>query len=230
MSVEYKPYNFHKASILYSSVGRFLVFAGFLATSSFSYAGVYFFDGLHTVSQGYTSESSIESISFAQLEAIKGDHAWNLTQSKNNNLFREFGDAQYIGSMSFDLTPPPKFRTEGLSVIDNRQQIDVASPSVMSGTGQSVLVAADIPTQFPQLNRIRLSNNDWAKWSNSGFSPSSSLTSEYLDLPEIIEKYPGKAEPVIAYPVPEPDSYAMILAGLALIAFTARRRIYSYGD
>ena len=227
VNVEYKPNDCHKARILYSSVSGFLIFACFLATSSLSYAGVYVLNGLQTASQGYTAESSIKSISFAQMEAIKSDRAWNSAQSNNNNLF---GDGQYIGSMSFDLTPAPEFRTESVSVIDKKHHIDVASPSVTSGTGQSGLIEADIPTQFRQVNRIRLSDNDWVKWSNSGFSPSSSLTSEYLHLPEIIAKYPSKAEPIIAYPVPEPDSYAMILAGLALIAFTARRRNIGYGN
>jgi hypothetical protein len=227
VNAEYKPDSCCKARLLYSSVIRFLIFATFLATSSLSYAAANSLNELQTAAPGYTSENAIGSISFAQLKAVKSDSLNNA--QLNNNLF---GEGQYIGSLSFDLTPASdasEFRTDNVFVNNELYPIDLATSSANSGTGESGLTEADMPTQF-QVSRIEPSDNDWVKWNNSRFSQSGSLTSEYLHLPEIIAKYPDNAQPIIAYPVPEPDTYAMILAGLILIAFTARRRNIGYSN
>lgn len=65
-------------------------------------------------------------------------------------------------------------------------------------SGVSGLPYMDSRNQFRRGIHNRLSDDDWAKRS---------------------DKYTS-----ITSPVPEPQTYAMILAGLALIGFTARRR------
>jgi hypothetical protein len=187
VNIYYKSDDCNKLRLSYSLVIGFVAFACSLATSNTAYAQVYDFNALLTASQGYTAENAFKSISLAQLEAIEYNQDGKMAQNQNNTTFGSFGDDQYIGSMSFDLTPVPELMTESTSVI-----------------GKNDL--------------------DWVTLSNSGFSPASSLTSKYLHLPGIYAKYPAEAQPVIAYPVPEPETYAMLLAGLALIAFTARRR------
>ena len=55
---------------------------------------------------------------------------------------------------------------------------------------------------------------------------SMSLTAEYQLLPGVLHAYKVSAAELAGYiaPVPEPESWAMLMAGLGLIGFTARRR------
>jgi PEP-CTERM motif len=224
VSVFYKSDVFNNHKFFYSLVIGFLAFAYSLATSSLTYASVNDFNNLLTASQGYTADNSFKSSPFSQREATGSDRAWMIARSYNSNLSGSSGDGQYIGSIRFDFTPAAELQTESASDIGRSELTDVASVPGISGTGQSGLIEAEISNQLGKGKRDSLSDNDWVKWSNSGLSSTSSLTSKYLHLPGILAKYPASAEPVIAYPVPEPETYAMLLAGLALIAFTARRR------
>jgi hypothetical protein len=214
----------YKSNLPNYLVSRFIVFAYSLALCSLTYAQVYELNSLLTTSQGYTVNNSFQSISFAQLVATRSGGRGNIALRNNNNLFGSFGDGQYIGSMSFDFTPATELPAESAFIIGSNALVGVESVSGTSGTGQIGLTDADISTQFGRGNHNRLSDNDWAIWNNSGLPTPSSLTSKYLHLPGIIAKYPAKSEPIVAYPVPEPETYAMLLAGLALIAFTARHR------
>jgi PEP-CTERM motif len=193
VNIYYKSDISNKLKLSYSLVLGFVAFVCSIATSSLAYAQVYDFNRIMTVSQGYTGENSFNTISFAQLEATEKDRELNIAQNGYSTTFGSFGDGQFIGSMSFDLTPAPELWTESASVISKNDL-------------------------------------DWVKFSNSGLSPSGSLTSKYLHLPGIYAKYPADAQPIIAYPVPEPETYAMLLAGLALIAFTARRRNNAFSN
>ena len=81
----------------------------------------------------------------------------------------------------------------------------------------------DFGTKFGQGSANRLSENDWVRWSVSGLGLSSVLTNMYVHVQGITGGYSAKYTPVTA--VPEPETYAMLLAGLGLLGFSARRRM-----
>lgn len=196
--------------------------AGLLAFSSASHAAVYDFGSLLTASTGYTAPNSFESSPFAQLSATdNGGGVWSFMLSINNNLFSNFGSSAFIGSMSFDFTPDPLIRPVSTFIGSNLS--GVTSVSSTSGTGLSGLTDIDFGTKFGQGASNRLSQSDWVKWSVSGLTSGSSLTNMYLHVQGIEGGYSAKYTPIVTA-VPEPETYVMLLAGLGLIGFSARRR------
>lgn len=194
----------------------YLLFAACsLAFSNVTYAEVHDFTNLLTASaQPWATD--------------KGGGVWVFALRNDNTLFSSFRDGPFIiGSVNFDVTPAPKLQVTDPSSIYGKLG-GFALVSGISKTGQSGLSDVDFSTQVVQGNLNSLSDNDWVKWSNADLYQNGSLTSKYLHLPGIDASYYAKSEPVIAYPVPEPEAYAMLLAGLALIGFTARRRKESY--
>lgn len=205
-----------RSKMLYS-----LLVAGLLAFSSATHAAVYEFGSLLTASSGYTAPNNFATDPFAQLSATdNGGGIWTFELSINNNLFSSFGDGAFLGSMSFDFTPDPVNKPVSTFIGSN---VDgVTSVSSTSGTGLSGLTDIDFGTKFGKGSRNRLSENDWVRWSVSGLTFGSSLTNMYVHVQGIDGGYSAKYTPVT--PVPEPETYAMLLAGLGLIGFTARRR------
>jgi len=198
-----------------------LLASGLLAFSNISNAAVYDFGSLLTASSGYTAPNSFESAPFAQLSATDNGGVWSFMLTVNNNLFSSFGSSAFIGSISFDFTPDPL--AQPVSTFIGSNVNGVTSVSSTSGTGLSGLTDIDFGTQFGQNANNRLSQNDWVQWSISGLTSGSSLTNMYLHVQGIgTEDYSAKYTPVS--PVPEPETYAMLLAGLGLIVFTARHR------
>lgn len=207
-----------RSKMLYS-----LLVAGLLALSSATHAAVYEFGSLLTTDSGYTAPNNFASDPFAQLVTEdNGGGMWTFTLSINNNLFSSFGDQAFLGSMSFDFTPDPASNPVSAFIDSNVGGVTLVSST--SGTGLSGLTEIDFGTAFGQNARNRLSENDWVKWSVSGLSLGSSLTNMYVHLQGLGSngEYSAKYTPVT--PVPEPETYAMLLAGLGLIGFTARRR------
>lgn len=195
--------------------------ASMLVFSNVTHAAVYDFGSLLTSSAGYSAPNSFASDPFAQLTATdSGGGVWTFTLNIKNNLFSSFGDDAFIGSISFDFTPDPLLQPTSTFIASN---VDgVTSVYSTNGTGLSGLPDIDFGTQFGRGSRNRLSEDDWVNWSVSGLS-GSSLTNLYLKVQGIDGGYSAKYTPVTT-PVPEPETYAMILAGLGLIGFTARRR------
>lgn len=204
-----------------------LVVAGLFAFSNVSHAAVYDFGNLLTASSGYTAPNSV---SFAQLSATdNGGGVWSFMLSISNNLFSSFGPNAFIGSMSFDFTPDPLVK-EPVSSFIGSSVSGVTSVSSTSGTGLSGLTDIDFGTGFGKGSANRLSQSDWVSWSVSGLTPGSSLTNMYLHVQGIgteAQGYSAKYTPIVS-PVPEPETYAMLLAGLGLIGFAARRRKQNY--
>lgn len=204
-----------------------LVVAVLLAFSNTSHATVYDFGNLLTASSGYTAPNSFESAPFAQLSATdNGGGVWSFMLSINNNLFSSFGSSAFIGSMSFDFSPDPFGQPVSTFIGSNVGGVN--SVSSTNGTGLSGLTDIDFGTKFGQNSGNRLSQNDWVQWSVSGLTSVSSLTNMYLHVQGIgTEGYSAKYTPIVT-PVPEPETYAMLLAGLGLIGFAARRRKQNY--
>ena len=207
----------HRFKMLYS-----LVVASLLAFSSVAEAAVYDFGNLLTASSGYSAPNNFASNPFAQLAATdNGGGVWTFELSLNNNLFSSFGTGAFIGSMSFDFTPDPI--NKPISTFISSNVGGVTSVKSTSGTGLSGLTDIDFGTAFGQGANNRLSQNDWVRWSVSGLYLGSSLTNMYLHVQGIDGGYSAKYTPVVSA-VPEPETYAMLLAGLGLIGFSARRR------
>jgi PEP-CTERM motif len=212
----FKPF---QSRIFYS-----LLAVGFLASGSAAHAAVttYDFGNLLTASSGYTAPNSFESAPFAQLAATdNGSGIWTFMLTIQNNLFSSFGDGAFIGSMSFDFTPDPAAANPPTTFLGSNVD-GVTSVKSTSGTGLSGLTDIDFGTAFGQGAKNRLSQNDWVSWSVSGLG-TSSLTNMYVHVQGIDGGYSAKYTPITS-PVPEPETYTMILAGLGLIGFTARRR------
>ena len=199
-----------------------LVVAGLLAFGNVAHAAVYDFGNLLTASPGYTAPNSFASAPFAQLQTTdNGSGVWTFLLNINNNLFSSFGSSAFIGSMSFDFTPDPLVRPVSTFIGSNVG--GVTSVSSTNGTGLSGLTDIDFGTKFGQNAGNRLSYNDWVQWSVSGLTSGSSLTNMYLHVQGIDGGYSAKYTPIVTA-VPEPETYAMLLAGLGLIGFSARRR------
>lgn len=209
-----------------SKIVHSLLLAGFLAFSNSAHATVptiYDFGSLLTASSGYTAPNDFASDPFAQLEATdNGDGVWTFLLRINNNLFSSFGDAAFIGSMSFDFTPDASNKTLTTEFIDsNVAGVDTVKGT--SGTGGSGLAEIDFGTKFGQGASNRLSENDWVKWSIAGLPLGGSLTNMFVHVQGIDGGYSAKYTPVTV--IPEPGIYVMLLAGLGLVGFSARRRM-----
>lgn len=210
-----------------SKVFRLLLLAYALVFNSTAHAAVYDFGNLLT-SDCFNAPDSFAATPFAQLEATdNGGGIWTFKLSINNNLFSSFGDEAFIGSMSFDFTPDPVVSRPPTTFLGSNVG-GVTSVKSTYGTGLSGLADIDFGTAFGKNSRNRLSENDWVEWSVSGLG-TSSLTDMYVHVQGIqLGMYCGgdncsaKYTPITA--VPEPQTYAMLIAGLGLLGITAHRR------
>jgi len=197
-----------------------LVVAGLLAFGNVAHAAVYDFGNLLTAD--YAAPNSFASNPFAQLQTTdNGGGVWTFMLNINNNLFSSFGNSAFLGSMSFDFTPDPISQHVSTFIASNVG--GVTSVKSTSGTGLSGLTDIDFGTQFGKNSNNRLSQNDWVSWSVSGLS-GSNLTNMYVHLQGLGDNGNYSAKYTPTSPVPEPETYAMLLAGLGLIGFSARRR------
>lgn len=206
-----------------SKIIHSLLLAGCLAVSSSANAAVttiYNFGSLLTASSGYTAPNSFASSPFAQLGATdQGSGVWTFMLTINNNLFSSFGSSAFLGSMTFDFTPDPVNSNLVTTYIGSN---GVATATGTNGTGNSGLLDVDFGTKFGQ-GSDKLIQNEWVNWQVSGLG-SSSLTNMYVHVQGITGGYSAKYTPVVTV-VPEPEVYAMMLAGLGLLGFSARRRM-----
>lgn len=199
-----------------------VVVAGLLAFSNVTHAAVYDFGSLLTSSSGYSAPNSFAGDPFAQLQTTdNGGGVWTLLLAINNNLFSSFGNGAFLGSMSFDFNPDPAARPVSTFIASNVSGVTTVGST--NGTGNSGLTDIDFGTSFGRGANNRLSQSDWVSWSVSGLG-SSSLNNMYVHVQGIDGGYSAKYTPVMT-PVPEPGIYAMLLAGLGLIGFSARRKV-----
>ncbi|MBI5436754.1 MAG: FxDxF family PEP-CTERM protein [Nitrosomonadales bacterium] len=213
----------YRSKMLYSFVvGSLLAFSN---AADAQVATAYNFGTLLTASAGYSAPKDFEAHPFAHLDAVDSGNVWTFTLTINNNLFSYFGDNAFIGSMSFDFTPDPA--SAPVSSLISSNVGGVTSVLSTSGTGLSGLSDIDFGTQFGKGSKNRLSQNDYVTWRISGTDPASSLTNMYVHVQGITGGYSAKYTPLTHTPppvVPEPETYAMMLAGLGLLGIIARRR------
>ena len=205
-------------------IAHSLLFAGCLAVSNLAYATVptiYNFGSLLTASTGYTAPNNFAANPFAQLQATNnGGGVWAFMLTINNNLFSSFGPSAFLGTMTFDFTPDPVNKNLVTAFVASN---GVATATGTGGTGNSGLLDVDFGTKFGQ-GKDKLVQNEWVKWTVSGLG-NSNLTNMYVHVQGITGGYSAKYTPVT--PIPEPETYAMLLAGLGLLGFAARRRVHN---
>ena len=184
-------------------------------------ATVYEFGNLLEASPGYTAPDAFAANPFAQLEATdNGGGFWTFMLTINNNLFSSFGNNAYIKAINFDYTPDPAAMPVSTFVSSNVGGTTAAWS--FGGNGSSGLPDIDFGTGFGAYSLDRISQNDYVKWNVSGVG-ASVLTNMYVKVLGIDGGYKANYVPLTAV-VPEPETYAMMLAGLGLLGFSARRR------
>ena len=201
-----------------------LAVAGLLAFSGSVRAAVtttYNFGNLLT---GYGGAPEVANFATLAMTDNSGG-IWTFTLTINNNLLSTFGNNAFIGSMSFDFTPDPVNRNLTTTFISSNVG-GVTSVGRTNGTGNSGLTDIDFGTKFGGGSSNRLSENDYVSWRISGLG-----TSQYTNMYVHVQGGPGggsakyaaiRYTPMTA--IPEPETYAMLLTGLGLLGFTARRR------
>ena len=166
------------------------------------------------------------SASFATL--VVDDHGkantWNFTLTIANTLFSYFDDDAFIGSMSFDVTPELSSWKAAKSKFIDSNVGGVTSIYSTSGTGLSGLADIDFGTQFGKGSKNRLSQSDYVHWQVTGLEGRSLTSNMYVHVQGLEGGKSAKYAPLSPPPVPEPETYAMLLVGLGLLSFTARRR------
>lgn len=208
--------------------------AGSLAFSSVAHAAVYEFNygELLTSSNHYSAPNNFAAHPFAHLiaEDSNNGRTWTFTLTINNNLFSSFGNSAFVGSMGFDFDPGTKdpemtLLGHNLPVPDN--MVVVKTIDDIGGGYKGF----DFGTKFGEGSKNRLSQNDWVKWSVSDLKMKSSLVNSYIHVQGIAGGYSAKYTPLTSLTpltpvtaVPEPETYAMMLAGLGLLGFSALRR------
>ena len=196
---------------------------GFTTLANSAVNTIYNFGTLLTASSGYTAPTNFASSPFANLEATNnGGGEWIFMLTINSNFSSSFGSNAYIGSMSFDFSPEPQVSQPLTTFVDsNSVGMTVGSTN---GTGSSGLSDIDFGTKFGQGAGNRLSQNEWVKWEVSGLNSVSALANMYVHVQGINGGYSAKYTPVVSA-IPEPETYAMLLAGLGLLGFAARKKI-----
>lgn len=207
-------------------MNRFKAFyAAAIATVMFSGAAQagdissYDFGTLLSSSSGYSAPNSFGSDPFANLKAENNGGIWTFTLTVNNNLFSNFGQNAFIGDMEFDFAPNPQ---EPVSTFLDSNLDGVTSVSTTSGNCTGGLTCFDFGTKFGLGAKNRLSGNDFVSWNVSNLGLDSTLANMYLHVQGIDGGYSAKYTPVVSS-VPEPETYAMLLAGLGLLGFAGYR-------
>lgn len=202
------------------------VVAGLLSCSGISNAAIYDF-GNKLTGPNYVP-TTFASDPFARLTTKdNGGGVWTFTLNVDNTLFQSFGSGAFIGSMSFDFSPDPISQTKSTFIASNIGGVTAVGST--SGTGNSGLTDIDFGTSFGKGANNRLAANDWVTWSVSGLGLSN-LTNMYVHVQGIGSLGDSAKYTPIVSPVPEAETYAMFLAGLALVGFSARRRVSNNGN
>lgn len=202
---------------------------------------VYDFGNLLSESGDCIIPRSFAGNPFASLEMQNlGGGVWEFLLDIHNPLHpsvptfsNSFGSSAFIGSITFQLNPDP---THWLSLSDHLVASNgVSSVTATTGTGgSSPTFDADFGTALGG-GSDKLVQNEWVEWKVSGLS-GYTVTNAYVHVQGIDNhtgKYCGghtdcsaKYTPLTPVtPVPEPETYAMLLAGLCLVGFSARRRM-----
>jgi hypothetical protein len=208
-----------------------LVVAGSLAVSNVAQAQTTTTYGFGTWLQSWPNSYTPPTIPysftspFADLVAVNNGNVWTFTLSVNNNLFSNFGPTAYVSSLNFDFTPTPVPQPTSTWVASNVDGVTTAA--TFNGYGPSGLAEIDFGTRLGLYRPNALQENDWVTWDVTGLG-NSTLTNMYVKVAGAGPNANGwwaKYTPIVpSVPVPEPEAYAMLLAGLGLLGYTVSRK------
>ncbi|MDO8414294.1 MAG: PEP-CTERM sorting domain-containing protein [Gallionellaceae bacterium] len=174
-----------------------------------------------TLITGYSGAPT--SPDFGQLVATdNGGGNWSFTLSTNSNFESYFGPNAFIGAMAVDFAPPPEHPGDTIGISGVSSSVTGLTVGVSSGGGPGG--DFDFRYRFGGGSTRLEGDNQYVSWNASGMVG----TIEYLGLhlqsagKDGCEKGSAWYGPISA--VPEPDTYALLLAGLGLLGFTARRK------
>lgn len=170
-----------------------------------------------------TAPNNFGNNPFAHLQIDDFGASSDYTLSINNILFSSFGPGAYLSSIYFDYVPNTGSGYPTAIISSN-----VAGMSVTGAGGTTYGgVVFDFGDVFGVPSGAQLVDNAYVKWSVSGVGSgggyrlvNSDVTVNNITLPS---GGPYRAKYAMI-PVPEPEAYAMLLAGLGLFGFTMRRR------
>ncbi|MDP1559217.1 MAG: PEP-CTERM sorting domain-containing protein [Nitrosomonas sp.] len=149
---------------------------------------------------------------FADLIAVDNeDGNWSFTLNTLPAFATTFGSSAFLGSMAVD-------RTIGSLPTTANVSGGVTSVGVSNGSGP--LGDFDFRYTFGQ-GADRLIGGESVSWTSAGL-PSGVFANGQLALH--VQRIGPDDESVWISPVPEPETYAMLLAGLGLLGFAVRRR------
>lgn len=162
---------------------------------------------------------------FANLDVTDNGNIWTFKLTVNNNLFSSFGPTSFLNSVNFDFTPTPVPQPVSQFVASNVG--GVTTVASFNGNGPSGLAEIDFGTRLGAYVPNAMQEYDWVEWNVIGLG-TSTLTNMYVKVAGAGQPGQGwiaKYTPIVpSAPVPEPETYAMLLAGLGLFGFTARHR------
>ncbi len=159
---------------------------------------------------------------FATLTAndTDGSGTWNFMLTLNSS-FDSFASSAFIGSLGFAFNPDADGRYTTTLIDSNIDNATVGFTTAGGFTG------FDFQSTFSSRNSndSRLdAPSEWISWSVAGLSDKS-LSGLYLHVQGLGTNGEDSAKyGTSVSPVPEPETYAMMLAGLGLMGFAARRR------
>ena len=229
-----------------SKIVELLLLVGFLVSGSSAYAVPVYYDYGTLLAADWSAPNSFASNPFAELRVTNNGggvydfllYIHNAHNTSNTSFSDSFGTSAFIGSMSFDFINPdlgPKTILTTAFVGSNA----VRDVQGFNGTGSSGGFDVDFGTKlWAKGNNDRLNQNEWVEWTVSGFG-ASTFGNAYVHVQGITKgctvgtssvdcsaKYtPVVYRPPVVTPVPEPQTYAMLLAGLCLVGFSARRKM-----
>jgi hypothetical protein len=182
----------------------------------------YSFGDSLSASYGYSAPNNFSASPFATIAATDiGGGVWDYKPAFNNDLFSSSGTGVFIDLLKFSFS----FNDIHTSVLEDSTVGGVTLAT--STSGDSVRgVKFDFETSFGEVTNNRLSQDDYVHWIISGLPSNIGSRNIFLHENASTKSYSGKYTSVVGV-VPEPQSYAMLLAGLGLVGFSARRSMHS---
>ena len=191
-----------------------------LALSSAAQATTTTYD-FGTLITGYSGAPSYPD--FGQLVATdNGGGNWSFNLSTNSNFESYFGSNAFLGALAVDFAPPPVDPKDSLGISAVSSSVAGMTVKVSSGGGPGG--DFDFRYVFGGGSTRLEGDNQYVSWNVTGLSGTISHLGLHLQSAGSGGSEQGSAwyGPISA--VPEPDTYAMLLAGLAVLGFSARRK------
>lgn len=152
------------------------------------------------------------SADVANLDIVNNGGDWTFTLDVSNQLSSIFGNGAFVGAMAITATEPTSVNTTpggGVTVVN-------------SANGKGPGGSFDYRFDFGGGASDRLTNGESVSW--TGFNMGNTLPTDGQMALHVQGTNFSPDSVWYISPVPEPETYAMLLVGLGLVGFAARRR------